>query len=365
MKIGVDIRAAIDEPAGIGTLALNFSRQLPSFGSDEFFLYGDKGFDFGLAGGNVHNVVPFSIGRAAWHVAALADARRRRIDRFVSFGSLQIAAMTRGFVLLVIPDLSHILMPQLHEAKSRFTGKVLMKRALARARKVAAISEHTRQDILRFAGSRIDKSDVLVAHAACDDLYRNPPTEEDTNRVRRQYDLHRPYILTVGTLEPRKNIPGLIGAFAAATRGNDTHDLVIAGKKGWLYESIFEEVKRGGVESRVRFAGFVPLRDMPSLYAMADLFVYPSLYEGFGIPPLEAMTCGVPVITSNVSSLPEVAGDAAVLIDPRDEQELAAQLRKLLNNAELRRRYAEAGRERAKRFSWRRFAEQLLAALHE
>ncbi|MBX2992931.1 MAG: glycosyltransferase family 4 protein [Bacteroidetes bacterium] len=368
MKIGIDIRAAIHEPAGIGTLALNFARQLDSLeNEDEYFLYGDQEFDFGVSNKRIHSVVKASgsspISKTIWHVAALIDARYvRRLDAFVSFGSLQMSALTRNFVILVIPDLSHLLMPEFHVAKSKFTGRLLMRSAMKHAKKVVAISEHTKNDILTFMNRSLNAPDISVAYPACDDIYYEKPSDEDCKRVREKYHLHKKFILTVGTLEPRKNIPTLLKAFAFIAKQDVNVELVLAGKKGWLYDSIFAEIRSLGIESRVKFPGFVPLTDMPALYAMAEVFVYPSLYEGFGIPPLEAMSCGVPVITSNVSSLPEVTGDAAILVNPHDVRELAEQIGSLLNDDQLRKRYALAGRERAQRFSWKEFSRQILSA---
>jgi glycosyltransferase involved in cell wall biosynthesis len=281
----------------------------------------------------------------------------------VSIGSLQVSALTRDLTVLVIPDLSHIVLPEFHVAKSRLAAGVLMKRALLNSRTIVAISNHTKADILGFMNGRIPKEKVVVAHIACDEIYTHPPTTADLNRVRRQHRLPQKYILSVGTLEPRKNYEMLVKAFQGCVNEGVEHELVVVGRKGWFYEAIFAVVKNLGLESKVHFLGFVPMRDMPSIYAMADAFVYPSLYEGFGIPPLEAMTCGVPVITSNVTSLPEVAGDAAILIDPRDAHMLSVQLRRLLQDVELRRLHIKAGEEQARKFSWTTFAENVLSAV--
>lgn len=371
MKIGIDIRAAIHEPAGIGTLALNFVKQINvQNDGNEYFLYGDQEFDFGISNERIHSIIKssgqFSLGKMLWHLTALIDARYiRRLDAFVSFGSLQIAALTKNFVVLIIPDLSHILMPEFHVAKSRFTARLLMRTALRNAKKVVAISEHTKHDVLAFMNGRLDESHISVAYPACDELYQRKPTEDEKQRVKHKYNLDRKYVLTVGTLEPRKNLPTLLKAYAEVAKNNPAVDLVIAGKKGWMYDNILGEVKRLDIERRVKFLGFVSLADMPALYAMSEVFVYPSLYEGFGIPPLEAMTCGVAVVTSNISSLPEVTGDAAVLVDPRNVNELSAQLNRLLADSAERERLSKSGRERARQFSWQKFAQGILSGVEE
>lgn len=369
MRIGVDIRAALHEPAGIGTLALNFAKQLGELSdTNEYFLYADETFELQKSNRRIHPVVTSfgksPLGGFMWHGAALVDARwGRRLDAFISFGSLQIAALTKGFVVLVIPDLSHILMPEFHVAKSRLTARLLMKRALGNASRVVAISEHTKRDILAFMKGRLNASDVMVAYAACDEVYQREPSTGDKQRVRTQYGLERPYILTVGTVEPRKNLSTLLRAYADLRKYYPAVELVVAGRKGWLYDQTLDDVTTLGIEQQVKFLGFVPLADMPALYSMAEIFVYPSLYEGFGIPPLEAMSCGVPVITSNVSSLPEVTGDAAILVNPRDVDELSLHLRILLENPSQRERLGKAGRERAHQFSWRKFTQEVLSGV--
>jgi len=369
MRIGIDIRSAIHEPAGIGTLTLNLVRQLMREDrQNEYFLYGDAPFDFGISNDRFHAVTKSSgvpvVGKLVWHLSAAFDARYRlRLDRFVSVGSLQVSALTRDFTVLVVPDLSHILLPEYHIAKSRVTARLVMKQALLRARRIVAISEHTKADILAHMKGRIEERKISVAHLACDETFSRTPTAEDIQRVRERYLLPEKYVLAVGTLEPRKNYETLIRAFRKCMDEGVTHNLVIVGRKGWFFETIFREVKTLGLESNVRFLGFVPSDDLPSIYARADAFVYPSLYEGFGIPPLEAMTCGVPVITSNTTSLPEVTGNAAILVNPRDPQELSVQLSTLLRDEQLRNFYRRAGIERARQFSWKSFADKILEAL--
>lgn len=176
--------------------------------------------------------------------------------------------------------------------------------------------------------------------------------------------LVRPYVLAVGNLEPRKNLPGLLRAFARLAP-EVPHDLVLVGAEGWLTGEIhatLDELRLGG---RVRMTGFVEDADLPAWYGAADLFVYPSLYEGFGLPVLEAMACGAPVVTSNVSSLPEVAGDAALLVDPSDVDSIAEEMRRGLTDAALALDLRRRGQLRAADFTWDRTAEQTVAVYRE
>jgi glycosyltransferase involved in cell wall biosynthesis len=167
------------------------------------------------------------------------------------------------------------------------------------------------------------------------------------------------FVLFLGTLEPRKNIGRLIASYAALRErrgGGATPKLVIAGGKGWFYENLFAEVSQRGLEDDVLFTGFVPSEELVWWYRSALMFVYPSLFEGFGLPVLEALACGTPVITSNASSLPEVAGDAALLVDPHDTESLVSAMQRLLNDSELRAALSEAGVRQARLFPWSRTA---------
>ena len=181
--------------------------------------------------------------------------------------------------------------------------------------------------------------------------------------VRSRYHLPRQFVLGVGTLEPRKNLAALIAAYGQLCRASGLqHGLVIAGKPGWLYDGIFEQVKREGLEERVLLTGFVADEDLPTLYSLAELFVFPSLYEGFGIPVLEAMACGTPVITADNSSLPEAAGDAAMLVDAHDIGGLAEAMARTIEDRALRVRMVDAGFAWAAHFTWQRSAQALLEA---
>ena len=173
-------------------------------------------------------------------------------------------------------------------------------------------------------------------------------------------DLPRPYVLNVGTLEPRKNLDGLLRAFAQAKKSGVPHTLVIAGARGWGDSRLAPLLRELGIAGSVIFTGFVEDEDLPYLYAGADFFVYPSFYEGFGIPVLEAMACGTPVIASNTSSIPEVAGDAALLVDPHSDAELSASILRLAGDERLRQELRERGLSRAALFSWEKTVNETL-----
>jgi len=205
---------------------------------------------------------------------------------------------------------------------------------------------------------------VTAAPCAADPIYR-PLSPEEVARFRATQALPTPYIFYLGTLEPRKNVVRLLEAYARLRqRGITEYPLVLAGAKGWGYEEIFARVQELGLDEQVRFVGYVPYEAAPLWYNAAALFVYPSLYEGFGLPPLEAMACGTPVVASNTSSLPEVLGEAALLVDPLDVEALAEAMARALLQPALRERLRQAGLARAACFSWRRMAEQTMAVYH-
>jgi glycosyltransferase involved in cell wall biosynthesis len=234
-----------------------------------------------------------------------------------------------------------------------------------------ADSRATKEDLIELYDTAPDK--ITVLYSGVDSRFTPEAQAGEAERIRQRYKLgHQPVILGLGTLQPRKNYSRLISAFAKiadVSRRLDgrpiNHNLVVVGKKGWLFDSIIADAARLGVRTRVIFPGFVDDEDLPALYRTADLFVFPSLYEGFGLPPLEAMACGTPVVTSNVSSLPEVVGDAGLTVDPTDINGLANSMSRALQDTRLREQMIQRGLERAAEFTWLRAAQQLCQVYQE
>jgi glycosyltransferase involved in cell wall biosynthesis len=228
---------------------------------------------------------------------------------------------------------------------------------------VIADSRATRTDLLRE--HRVQPSRVRVVHLGRDESLAPVRDPVALDRVRARYEIGPRYLLYVGTLQPRKNLGRVIEAFArlAGLPGMEEAQLILAGKRGWLYEDLFVQVSRLGLEGRVRFPGYADHADLAALYSGATGFVFPSLYEGFGMPVLEAQSCGVPVMTSNNSSLPEIAGDAALLVDPHDVDAIAAAMLRLATDDALRAELVERGLANAQRFSWEKCARETLAVL--
>jgi len=205
--------------------------------------------------------------------------------------------------ILTVYDLTPLLYPNTHKKSKVLMHKYLFPLILNKSNKIISISHHTKNDIIKHF--KISENKIKVIHLAANENYK-PLDEKEIINIKQKYNLNYSFILYVGTLEPRKNIPTLLKALYKLKKQGIKHKLVITGKKGWKYKSIFETIEKLNLQEDVIFTGYVPDEDLPALYNAADLFVYPSLYEGFGLPPLEAMQCGTPVITSNTSSLPEV-----------------------------------------------------------
>ncbi|MGE5553617.1 MAG: glycosyltransferase family 4 protein [Betaproteobacteria bacterium] len=268
-------------------------------------------------------------------------------------------------LVVTVHDLIPYVLPQ--TCSRTFLQRALAEipRAVAEADYVITVSRHSLQDLRTLLG--VPESRVAVIPEAPEDRYA--PLDRDLSRVRvaRRCGLDGPFILNVGGFSRRKNLPRLVEAFSEVCRTTSLpHRLVLVGRPGGgSYAHCRELAERLGIADRVAFPGFVAGEDLPALYNAADLFVFPSLYEGFGLPPLEAMACGVPVVAANTSSLPEVVGPAARLVDPLDVGALAQTIREVLTNRNEAERLAQAGRQRAAEFSWRKTAWLTLLVLEK
>src|SRR5258708_39368482 len=260
-----------------------------------------------------------------------------RADVFHVSNQLRRNIPKRTRITATIHDLTCWLMPELHTAANVRADRFFAEHTLKRADGLIAVSENTRQDAIRILGIAPEK--IQTIHSGVPDEYF---TAQPCERP-------RPYVLFVGTIEPRKNVDTLLDAWSGM-RFRDDFDLLIAGPPGWQSERVMARLQSG--ESGVQYLGYVPESDLPSLTAGATAFVYPSLYEGFGFPVVQAMAAGVPVITSNTSCLPEVAGEGALLVDPKSSGELRAAVEKLLDSESLRASVGANGRARAVHYRW-------------
>jgi glycosyltransferase involved in cell wall biosynthesis len=263
--------------------------------------------------------------------------------------------------VITIHDLAFLSFPQTFRRVNRSYLTWATRISARRAARILAVSQFTKQEIVRLLGIAPER--IVVTYDACDARFV-PPDPRELAAFRTRTGLPERFILFVSTLEPRKNVPMLLDAYARIAGSTDA-PLLIGGGKGWLYEPIFARLEALGLGDRVRFVGFIDAAELPLWYAAATVFTLPSLYEGFGMPLLEAMACGTPVVTTTSSSLPEVVGDAGLLVSPTDADGLAAALLRLLDDAGLRDELRERGLQQAQRFSWRETAERTLRAYQD
>ncbi|MEP7359498.1 MAG: glycosyltransferase family 1 protein, partial [Anaerolineales bacterium] len=263
--------------------------------------------------------------------------------------------------VFTLHDTAYIHQPQYHLPRNRLYLRLMMPRFLARSDAVITVSDHTRRDAERWYGLRGDR--VYVIPEGVEDYFRPDIDANALADVRARYHLPARFILFVGTIEPRKNLITLLEAYAALRAGgcHPGVGLVIAGGKGWLYGDFFERLRTLGLEGAVVLTGYVPEADLPALLNCAEVFAFPSSFEGFGLPPLEAMASGVPVVCSNATSLPEVVGDAGLLLAPDDPAAWTEALGRLLADANLRADLRARGLARARLFTWEAAARKTLA----
>jgi glycosyltransferase involved in cell wall biosynthesis len=263
----------------------------------------------------------------------------------------------RGPSVVTVYDLSFLLFPRAFKTANRLYLTATSRAAARRARRVLTISESARRDIVRLL--RVPEERVDVTYPAAEERYQLLPADQ-VAAFRLAHGLPEAFVFALGTLEPRKNLLGLLQAYALLPE--PCPPLYVAGGTGWRFNPIFDTVQRLGLADHVHFLGFVPEDELPLWYNAARLFAFPSLYEGFGLPVLEAMACGAPVITSTAASLPEVAGRAAMLVPPEDTHRLAREMERVLEDAQLRTEMRAAGRIQASRFSWRAMTDQTVGS---
>lgn len=293
------------------------------------------------------------------HVLLPMACRRERID-LLHCPKSAIPFLSPCPVVVTLHDLIPLKHPETEKFSARLYWRLQIPIAARRATYIITDSEHARQEILADFACPPEK--VRPIMLGFDPRMLAPRKSEETDAVLRKYGLPPEYLLYVGTIQPRKNLDTLIEGFARLKRGDDSgRKLVIVGRKGWLYERLFARIKELALDTEIIFTGFVPDEDLPYIYDKATVFVYLSLFEGFGLPPLEAMACGVPVITSNTTSLPEVVGTAGITIDPTDVDGLTTALERVLDDSALAAGMREAGRARAQLFSWEAAARETLA----
>jgi len=364
MYFCLDARAATNHFPGIGRYVVNLARaMIPLLSEDErLILLHDpaqpSGWDLTTLAGQKVQVVdvplsPFTL-RQQWAIPRTL----RRLEADLYHSPFYLMPYRPGLpTLLTMYDLIPLLFPQQVSPAARLLFRWMTALALRAASHVIAISQATRRDLQAFYHLPPRKV-TTIPLAADPSFHPQPPAEIE--RVRRKYGLPERYLLYLGINKPHKNLVRLIDALSRLTFDVSRFTLIIAGAWDPRYPEPQQRAEALGLDNAIRFLGPVPEADLPALYSGATLFVFPSLYEGFGLPVLEAMACGTPVICSNTSSLPEVAGEAAVMVNPLDVDELAAAMERVLGDSALREEMSGKGVMQARRFSWERTARETL-----
>ena len=372
MRILIDYTAAITQGAGIGRYTRSLVDGLARVDhEDEFTLFsaqrpgGERGFPsvprFHTVSGPLDNRRMTIL----WHrLRAPAP-----IELFAGGADVlhapdfSLPPTLRARTVVTIHDLAFMTHPECAVPSLRAYLNRVVPRAVRRADHLIAVSQRTADDMVELLGVAPKK--ITVIHLGVDPSVRRVEDHARLDAAVARYGLRRPFALAVGTIEPRKNFARLIEAFSLArARAGGPAQLVIAGRKGWLYDGVFETVERLGLRDDVRFLDYVPDGDLPVLYSLAAVVAMPSLYEGFGIPMVEAMACGAPVVASAAGSLPEIVGDAGLLAPPEDVDALADALTRAVGDDAVRAHMVARGYERVRRFDWDAAARQHVAVYH-
>lgn len=381
MKIAIDLTQIAADKTGVGIYAVNLVREICKLnsipGKFHFFFFvqdNDDEFipllnEFANAGKNTTLPIKSSIFRKMlprfFFEQVILPRQCRKADIDLIFSThYTIPYFTRIKRVVAFHDMTFYLFPKLHQGIKKLYFKTLIPLSTRKSSAIITVSESTKKDILsRFKRLDPDKMKV-IHHGVVPFKEKQKDLDHTWEKVAGRFQLsERGYFLFVGTLEPRKNIIGIVEAFHQVRQTDELYKkykLVIVGKKGWFYNEIFETVKKLQLEEVVIFTGYVSEEEKQALLLNAFLFVYPSFYEGFGIPILEAMAAGIPVITSNVSALPEVAGDSALLVNPYHWQEISTAMLRLLSDQAAYKKLAQKGLERAGKFSWEETAAKTL-----
>jgi glycosyltransferase involved in cell wall biosynthesis len=368
MKIGIDISLTVGEKAGVGYYTANLVDALAKIDRiNEYLLYPffyyiyHPDFKTAIAPHQKnfylhYEKIPKKIIDRLWY---------SRVPRKWILGNVDILHSTTfcaprdhyGKLIVTIYDISFLTLPECHTETNRRHCLNGTLDAVKFADRIIAISNHGKQELIKYFD--IDPDRIVVTHLAAKDIFV-PCGVEEQNRVLEKYGISPHFIFTIGSFEPRKNIGTLIRAYVNLPEiVKKKHPLVIGGGKGWLNSDV-DTLIASQASDRILRIGYVDEQDLPALYSAAAVFVYPSLYEGFGLPILEAMSCGAPVIASNTSSMPEIGGNAALFFDPADVRQLTAILLEVTGNENLRKELCRKGRERSGQFSWEKTAKETL-----
>ena len=362
MKIGIDVSCLAKQRTGIGIYTYNLIENLLKIdNSGEYCFFSASSFNLNVyskSSKKVFSCFPKKYTTVFWEQLLLPLLiKREKIDLLHSPNYVS-PYLSRVSTVITVYDLSAFMFPDTHPILRQLRHRLFLSYSLKKSSKVITISENSKKDIQKYFGTPKEKIEVVYPGVS------SRFSRLDRRNIKVSGDIPSSFFLYLGTLEPRKNLITLLRAFSKIRYKID-QKLVVVGGRGWYYHDIFDLVKKLSIKEKVVFLGYLPDEVLVNIYNLADLFVYPSLYEGFGLPPLEAMACGCPVITSNTSSLPEAVGDAGIMIDPNDVEALAREMARVLADEKLRKEMSEKGLARAKLFSWEKCARETLQLYEE
>ena len=365
MTIYIDVSAGVHKRAGLGRYAESLTRALVPQLDDELALFFNREQGIDTFTGLEH--VPtqtVALGYKPWRMLVwMGQLARVPFNRLVPSATLFHAAehlllpLRRIPTVLTVHDLIFRHLPEHHKPLNRWYLNLTLPLYCGRADHIIAVSEATRRDVID--AYHISPEKITVVHEAADPSFA-PQTPEAIALARVRYHLPDRFFLHVGTIEPRKNLTRLLHAWEPLYQKGEVPPLVLVGKRGWLTGDFDAALAASPARDAVHFTGYVANADLPAVTAAATALVFPTVFEGFGLPPLEAMACGTPVACSNTSSLPEVVGDAALTFDPLDEDAIAHTLRRIANNADLRADLRQRGVAQAANFSWDKAATETI-----
>lgn len=350
MKIAIDVQTTLGQPTGFGFYVSNLVENLKKTDAENEYVLAkpDSETDFSTPQ------------RFIWDQLTFPKIAKRQSADLIHQPCFSAPLMFGGPVVVTIHDIISILFPQNIPFASRMFYSKWMPFSYAKARKIISISESTKRDIVRVLKISPDK--ITVIHNGFDAKLQQKLSSEKIGQVKKKYNLPQDYLLHIGTLEPRKNLDFLIDVFFEAIKDkkNSNLSLVITGKKGWYYEGLFEKVAKLKLQDRVIFTGYIDEGDKGALYQGARIFTFPSLYEGFGLPPLEAMASGTPVISSNTSSMPEVIGEAGILISPKQKSAWVEAIGRVNCDDKLYSEMKKKNEQQISKFDWARTAKETI-----
>ncbi len=365
MRIGIDATAVPPKPMGAGRYILYLIHELDKLDSSHDFIVFAQAYLRPHLDEQLSDKIQIQwfktmspLRRLVWEQTAFPRLiRQTKLDLLHSpHYTMPLSCPVPSVV--TYHDMIFFIHPEKHTLSKRYFFPWMMRRSSKKADIIITDSENTRQDAMRFFN--IPEEKIIAVHLGYQEIFRKISDQDLLSNIRLQYKLPERFIFYAGAIEPRKNVPLLLTVFEKLVHEGIPHHLVLTGGLGWSYEDVLAQIDSMQSRDRVHRVGHVPSADLPAFYNLAEVFVYPSVYEGFGLPPLEGMACGTPVITSDISSMPEFVGDAGILVPPNDETALSRAILQVLEDDDLRKRLQELGPQRAANFTWKHTAEKTL-----